>query len=131
MSEEKSSKKILLVEDDAFLRNVCEVKLKKAGLDVVSVVDGKDALEELGKGEKVPDLVLLDLLLPTMDGFEVLTRIRSDSRPEVAKVPVVILSNLSSEEEVEKAKKLGANHYLVKAQHTMDEIVEKVKELAS
>ncbi len=129
MNERNSSKKILLVEDDAFLKNICETKLRRAGFDVVSVTDGKDALKELEKGEKVPDLVLLDLLLPTMDGFEVLARIRADSRPEVAKILVMILSNLSSEEEVMKAKKLGANVYLVKAQYTMDEIIKKIKEL--
>lgn len=116
--------KILLVEDDKFLRELIARKLTQEQYEVVQVADGEEALKQIGK-EK-PDLVLLDLILPGIDGFEVLAKIEEDVK--VAAVPVIILSNLGQKEDVERGLKLGAVDYLVKAHFTPNEIIEKVKQ---
>jgi len=120
-------KKILIIEDDKFLRELISKKLVNEGFAIVSAVDGAEALKKV-KEEKL-DLILLDLILPGVDGFEVLARIKSD--PSVSSIPVVILSNLGQEEEIEKGLKLGAVSYLVKAYFTPAEIIEKIKEVLS
>ncbi|TSD06068.1 MAG: two-component system, OmpR family, alkaline phosphatase synthesis response regulator PhoP [Parcubacteria group bacterium Athens0714_12] len=117
--------KILIIEDDQFLRELCEKKLKKEGFNVLTAIDGKSGLEKII--EEKPDLVLLDIVLPMMDGFEVLKRIRQQNDMEIITIPIIILSNLGQENDLEKAKKLGANDYLIKAQFTTDEITEKIK----
>jgi DNA-binding response OmpR family regulator len=117
------SKKILIVEDDKFLRELISRKLQQQEFSVVEAVDGTEGLQKV-KEEK-PDLILLDLILPGLDGFEVLTRIKQD--PHLSSIPVVILSNLGQKEEVERGLKLGAIDYLVKAHFTPSEIIEKVK----
>jgi DNA-binding response OmpR family regulator len=117
------SKKILIVEDDKFLRELISRKLQQQEFSVVEAVDGTEGLQKT-KEEK-PDLILLDLILPGLDGFEVLTRIKQD--PHLSSIPVVILSNLGQKEEVERGLKLGAIDYLVKAHFTPSEIIEKVK----
>ncbi|MBI4101509.1 MAG: response regulator [Candidatus Nealsonbacteria bacterium] len=117
------AKKILIVEDDKFLRELMAQKLVREGYDILESVDGEDGLKKV-KNEK-PDLVLLDLILPSMDGFEVLSRIKEEV-PEGAP-PVIILSNLGQKEDVEKGLKLGAVDYLIKAHFTPGEIIEKVK----
>ena len=116
-------KKILVIEDDATLQNAIREILKSGGYTVVSALTGEDGLR-LAVAE-TPDLILLDLVLPQKDGFEVLTKIRST--PEMNKVPVIVLTNLESSEEVERALSLGAYTYLVKLRYTLDEILEKVK----
>jgi DNA-binding response OmpR family regulator len=115
--------KVLIVEDDKFLRELLVRKLKTEGLEVSVAIEGKEALKKIR--EEFPQLVLLDLVLPGIDGFEVLRRIKED--PATSKVPVIILSNLGQREEVEKGIQLGANDYLVKAHFTPEEIVKKVK----
>ena len=117
------AKKILIVEDDKFLRELISRKLQKEGYMIVEAVDGEEGEKKI-KEEK-PDLILLDLILPGIDGFEVLSRIKQD--PTLASIPVVILSNLGQKEEIEKGLKLGAVDYLVKAHFTPAEIVEKIK----
>ncbi|OGF20679.1 hypothetical protein A2Y83_05125 [Candidatus Falkowbacteria bacterium RBG_13_39_14] len=119
--------KVMLVEDEQLLREICGKKLIIGGYDVVEVIDGGDVLAKIKK-EK-PDLVLLDIILPTVNGFEILKQVRSHEDPIIAKTPVLILSNLGQESDVEKAMQLGADGYLVKAQFTTDEIVEKVKNI--
>lgn len=116
-------KKILVVEDDRFLRELIIKKISKEGFEVVSAVDGEDGIKKI-KEEK-PDLVLLDLILPGIDGFEVLSQMKED--PEIKSIPVIILSNLGQKEDVEKGIKLGAQDYLIKAHFTPGEIIEKVK----
>lgn len=118
--------KILLVEDDTFLREVCLKKLLNEGYTVYASVDGQEAVDSVG--EVKPDLVLLDIILPSKDGFQVLTEIRSHPDSEIASVPVIMLSNLGQEEDVAKAMKLGANDYLIKAHFTTEDIVKKVKQ---
>ena len=115
--------KILLVEDDKFLRELIARKLIQEEYEVSEVVDGEEALKFLAKER--PDLVLLDLILPGIDGFEVLSRLKEDVN--LASIPVIILSNLGQKEDVERGLKLGAVDYLVKAHFTPNEIIEKVK----
>jgi DNA-binding response OmpR family regulator len=117
------AKKILIVEDDKFLRELISRKLQKEGYEIVQAADGEEGEKKIK--ETKPDLILLDLILPGIDGFEVLSRIKQD--PTVAPIPVVILSNLGQKEEIEKGLKLGAVDYLVKAHFTPAEIVEKIK----
>lgn len=118
-------KKILVVEDDRFLRELIKKKLLGENFEVLEAVDGEEALKRI-KEEK-PDLVLLDLILPNIDGFEVLSRVKEDLT--TSSVPIIILSNLGQREEVEKGLKLGAIDYLVKAHFTPGEIIEKVKNI--
>lgn len=113
---------VLIIEDDTYLSDLIEKKLKGAGLRTYSAIDGEKGLEIL-KEEKV-DIILLDLLLPGMHGFEFLKLIKSN--PEVKDVPVVILSNLGQKEDIEKGLALGATDYLVKAGVTLDEIIVKI-----
>lgn len=115
--------KILIVEDDKFLRELISQKLTKEEYDISEAVDGEEGIKKI-KEEK-PELVLLDLILPGIDGFEVLSRMKED--PSVSSIPVIILSNLGQKEDVEKGLKLGANDYLIKAHFTPGEIIEKIK----
>lgn len=118
-------KKVLLVEDEQLLREICGKKLIMGGFDVVSVIDGVSAIKKAM--EERPDLILLDIILPGIDGFEVLKRIRNHADPKVAKIPVIMLSNLGQDADVQRALRSGANGYLIKAQFTTDEIVAEVK----
>ncbi len=117
------AQKILIVEDDKFLRELIARKLTQENFTISEAVDGEGGLKKI-KEEK-PDLVLLDLILPGIDGFEVLAKVKDD--PALASIPVIILSNLGQREDVEKGMKLGAVDYLVKAHFTPNEIIEKVK----
>ena len=117
--------KILIVEDDRFLRELIARKLRNEGYEVLEAVDGEEGLKRI-KEEK-PDLILLDLILPGIDGFEVLAKAKED--PDTTQIPVIILSNLGQREEVEKGLKLGAIDYLIKAHFTPGEIIEKIKNI--
>ncbi len=117
------AKKILIIEDDRFLRELISRKLSDDGFETVEAVDGEEGIKKV-KEEK-PDLILLDLILPSIDGFEVLSRIKKDE--SIKSIPVIILSNLGQKEEVEKGLKLGAVDYLIKAHFTPGEIVSKIK----
>lgn len=124
-SKTDKKEKILLVEDEQLLREICAKQLLIAGFDVVTVIDGGEAAERIR--QEMPDLILLDILLPTVDGFEILKQVKNDKNPKVASIPVIMLSNLGQDSDIEKAKTLGANGYLVKAHFTTHEIVEEVK----
>ena len=115
-------KKILIVEDDKFLRELISQKLLKEGYDIVEAVDGEKGIESANK-EK-PDLVLLDLILPGIDGFEVLAKLKAD--PKLSNIPVIILSNLGQKIDIEKGIEMGAVDFLIKAHFTPGEIVEKI-----
>jgi len=121
----KLNVKVLLVEDDLFLREICAKKLAKEGFSVFEAIDGEEALKILEKN--IPDVVLLDIILPAINGFDVLKKIRSNKNSKISKVPVIMLSNLGQEDDVKKAMDLGASNYLVKAHFTTDEITEKIK----
>ncbi len=116
------AQKITVVEDDKFLRELITQKLSTEGYDISEAVDGEKGLETIKK-EK-PDLILLDLILPGIDGFEVLARIKSD--PDVSEIPVIILSNLGQKEDIERGLKMGAADYLIKAHFTPEEIIKKI-----
>lgn len=118
-----SYKKILIIEDDKFLRELIVKKLNEQGFTTLEAVDGEEGLKK--SREEKPDLILLDLILPGIDGFEVLSRLKQD--PETKSIPIIILSNLGQKEDIERGLKLGAFDYLVKAHFTPGEIIEKVK----
>lgn len=127
-SEKKSNEKgitVLLVEDDSFLRDICAKKLSKEGFTVYEAIDGENALSILNS--VVPDIVLLDIILPAIDGFGVLEKIRSHKKAKIKNVTVIMLSNLGQKDDIEKAMAIGANSYLVKAHFTTEEIVNKIK----
>ena len=117
------SKKIVLVEDDALLGKLITKKLISAGYEISIAVDGESGLSSIR--EKSPDLVLLDLVLPNMDGFEILKRLKSN--PATNKIPVIIISNLNQKEDMNRCFQLGASEYIVKAFFTSGEILEMIE----
>ena len=117
------AKTILIIEDDKFLRELITRKLLNEAYEVSEAIDGEEGIKKI-KEEK-PDLILLDLILPGIDGFEVLSKMRED--PALAQIPVIILSNLGQKDDVEKGLKMGAIDYLIKAHFTPGEIIEKIK----
>lgn len=119
------SKKILIVEDDDFLVQMYATKLELENYLVVTAGDGKQALKAVKKDR--PDLILLDLNLPIMDGFQVLEQIKKDA--ETKNIPVLILTNYGQKENIDKCLSLGAADYLIKAHFVPSEVVEKIKEL--
>lgn len=118
---------IILIEDDPILSKVINEELKIAGYDVDLAMDGEYGLE-LVKTKK-PDLVLLDLILPKKHGFDVLADMKKS--PETQSIPVIILTMLGSDDDIKKGIKLGANDYIVKSQHAVGEIIEKVDNFLS
>lgn len=123
--EKRLGVKVLIVEDDFFLREICAKKLIKEGFTVFEAIDGEQSLKEVE--EIKPDIILLDIMLPAIDGFEVLSKIRSNKDQKIKKVPIIMLSNLGQEEDIKKAIELGADSYLVKAHFTTEEIANKIK----
>jgi len=115
--------KILIVEDDKFLRELMVRKLSQENFQIIEAVDGEEGVSKVK--EVIPDMVLLDLILPGIDGFEVLAKVKED--PATTSVPVIILSNLGQREDVERGMKLGAIDYLIKAHFTPNEIIDKIK----
>lgn len=115
---------VLIVEDEDFLVRALKDNLVSEGYSVSVAMDGEAVFEELKN--KKPSLILLDLLLPKKNGFDVLKDIRSN--PEWQLIPVVILSNLGEDSEIKRALELGANDYFVKSQHPIQEVIEKVRE---
>lgn len=117
--------KILLIEDEEALQKALSKSLEIENFTVISAYDGKTGLEAAQK-EK-PDLILLDLILPQIDGFEVLRELKKS--PETKDIPVIILTNLEQSQSVEKTIEFGPLNYLVKANYNLDEIIVKIKEL--
>ncbi len=115
--------KILIVDDDAFLSGIYATKLEIEQFDVVIARDGEEGLKAAAR-EK-PDLVLLDVLMPKLDGFEVLEKLKAD--PKTKAIPVIMLTNLGQKEDVERAIQEGAADYLIKAHFVPSEAVEKIK----
>ena len=119
------NKKILIVEDDDFLLQMYVTKLELEGFQVISAIDGIKGLK-LAKKDK-PDLVLLDLQLPSMSGFEVLENLKQDD--EIKQIPVLILTNFSQKEDIERCLNLGASDYLIKAHFVPSEVISKIKNI--
>lgn len=115
--------KILVIEDDKFLRELIARKLREENYEVSEAIDGEEGLRKIE--EESPDLILLDLILPGLDGFEVLAKTKED--PQLSQIPVIILSNLGQRDDIERGLRLGAVDYLVKAHFTPIEIIEKIK----
>lgn len=123
MEHTQTPKKIFIVDDDKFLLDMYTFKFKEKGFEVIQAFGSVDALDKL-KGGIVPDIILLDVVMPAMDGFELLGLIKERGLAPNAKV--IILSNLGQPADVEKGRALGASGYVVKASATPSEVVEKV-----
>jgi DNA-binding response OmpR family regulator len=120
-------KTILFIEDEPALQKLAGEQLKQEGFKVLSALDGEVGLR-LAQKEK-PDLILLDLILPKKDGFELLKELKE--KQETRDIPVIILTNLENEKDVQRALDLGANTYLVKANYRLEEVIAKIKETLS
>lgn len=118
---------ILIVEDERLLSKVLKEEFEEAGFKVIQSFNGLDALKDLKAKSKDIDLVLLDLLMPVVDGFQVLEEMQKDQVYNLSSIPVIVLSNLGQDEEIKRAFKSGASDYFVKSQHPISEVVEKVK----
>ena len=119
------SKKILVVEDDRFLRELITQKLVREGYEISEAADGEEGVK---KAEEIkPDVILMDLILPGIDGFEAISKIKE--KPELENVPIIILSNLGQRDDVERGLKLGAVDFLIKAHFTPGEIIEKIEKV--
>ncbi|HLD30982.1 MAG TPA: response regulator [Patescibacteria group bacterium] len=126
MSDSKSKKyRILLVEDDAFISDIYAAKFKKEGFVVFTALDGEIGLEVSKK--ELPDIILLDILMPKMDGFQVLTQLKELNQTK--KIPVILLSNLGQAEDVKKGFTLGAEDFLIKAHFVPQDVVKRVETL--
>jgi DNA-binding response OmpR family regulator len=122
---EQTKAKILLVEDDTFISGMYQTKLSMLGYSVRVASDGEAGWAELQK--ETPDLVLLDIVLPKKDGFEILGDIRADAK--FKGLPVILLTNLGQKPDVQKGLELGADDYIIKAHFTPSEVVEKIEKM--
>jgi len=118
-------KTILFIEDESSLQKTFRDLLGSEGYEIISALDGETGLR-LAKTKNL-DLILLDLILPKVHGFEILKELKTD--PKTKEIPIIVLTNLEGMGDVEKAIELGATTYLVKAQYTLEEVVEKIKKI--
>jgi DNA-binding response OmpR family regulator len=117
-----AARRVLLAEDDRFLRRAGEARLRQNGFEVVAAVDGEEALR-LARTER-PDIILLDLIMPKIQGFEVLKMLKQDDATKG--IPVIVLSNLGQEQDVQRAMELGAAAYFIKAHLSLQDLAQKV-----
>ncbi len=117
--------KILVVEDDVYYADIYRIELVKIGCEVVVAANGKEAVDLVKKHK--PKLVILDLILPVMDGFETLQIIKEDN--ELSSIRVMVVSNLEQPEDIQRARKLGADEYMVKIENTIKDVVNRAREL--
>jgi DNA-binding response OmpR family regulator len=115
-------KKILIIEDDAFLQGLESNKLKKEGYEVITASSGEEGIEKIN--EDGVNFILLDLVLPNYDGFDILKKIRETEK--IKDLPVIVFSNLSEDKDIKKANDLGATDFMVKSNFTLDELVERI-----
>lgn len=116
-------KKILIIEDESFLSSILKGRLEREGFVTAQAMDGEEGLRMVK--ENKPDIILLDLIMPKVSGFEFMETVRID--PELSKIPVVVASNLGQESDIQKAKELGVIDYYVKATTSVDDIIKMVK----
>ncbi len=116
--------KILLAEDDKFISKAYQDGLGRAGFKVIAAYDGNEALKKAR--EEKPDIVLLDLIMPEKNGFETLEEIKADN--DLKNIPIIILSNLGQDSDIQRGRDLGANDYLIKSNFSIKEVIEKIKE---
>jgi DNA-binding response OmpR family regulator len=121
----KNKRKVLIIEDDSFLQGLEVGKLKKDDFEVIVASNGDEGLQKINEPDI--DLVLLDLVLPQFDGFEILRKIRET--PATKDIPVIVFSNLSEEKDIKKAENLGATDFMVKSNFTLDELVEHINKI--
>jgi DNA-binding response OmpR family regulator len=121
----ENSAKILIVEDDRYISKMYQLKLSLDGFDVQVAENGRLGIEKVK--EFRPDIVLTDILMPEMDGFEVIKAIKADA--ELSATPILIMSNLGQEDHIQKGLGLGALGYIVKSQYTPSKVVDKIKEV--
>ena len=127
-NENKSGYKILIIDDDAFLLDMYALKFNQKGFDVSTASGTLQALDKLKEG-LTPEIIVVDLVMPTMDGFEFLEKMKADGLGKDALV--IILSNLGQQEDIDRGLALGASGYIIKASATPSEVVEKVEEVLS
>lgn len=120
-----AKKNIMIIEDDRFLSSLIKARLEKNDFATTQAFDGEEAMKLLR--QERPNLIVLDLIMPKVTGFEILEAISLD--PQLSKVPVVILSNLAQDSDIQKAKSLGAIEYLVKIRVSIDELINKIKSI--
>lgn len=118
-------KKILIVEDDSTLQKALGEYLLLEGFEVAIALDGEEGTRRAKKD--MPDLIILDIILPRKDGYEVLKELKTDEKTKG--IPIILLTNLGSLNDVEKALKMGATTYLVKADYALEDVVKKIKEI--
>jgi len=123
----EDTKKVMIIEDDKFLSSLLKARLEKESFTVLQAFDGDEALKMLKT--EVPSLIILDLIMPKINGFEVLQTISVS--PQLDKVPVVILSNLAQDSDIQKAHDLGAKEYFIKVKVSIDDLVGRIKLLAN
>lgn len=116
---------ILVAEDDQLLLTILSERLSQEGFEVLKAMTGTETLKAIE--EKRPDLVLLDILMPELDGFAVMEKLKQN--PSLSRIHVIILSNLGQQKDIERGRDLGAVLYLVKAQTTPDETIKKIREV--
>jgi len=117
------AKKILIIEDEEILLDLLKSKLETLGYEVYTAIDGEEGLKAIR--EVVPDLILLDIVMPKMSGFEVMEEMQKD--PSIKEIPVIVISNSGQPVELDKAKQLGAKDWLIKTEFDAREVVEKVR----
>ena len=120
-------KKVLIIEDDGFLQNLEATKIIKSGYEVISAGTGEDAMKKII--EPGIDIIILDLLLPNFDGFEILKKIKETDTTK--NIPVIVFSNLSENADIEKAVSLGATKFMVKSNFSLEELVDHIKQLVN
>lgn len=125
MAKNAKKIKVLLIEDDPFLLSMYTTKFEIEGFWIITADDGEKGIELAGSQK--PDIILLDILMPKMNGFEVLESIKADKA--TAQIPVILLTNLNQKDEIEKGLRLGAEDYLIKAHFMPTEVIEKVRKL--
>lgn len=117
--------KVLLMEDEVMLSTMYQTKFKREGLDVAAASDGEEGIAK-AKTQKF-DIVLVDIIMPKLDGFAVLKALRAT--PEYKTTPIIMLTNLGQEEDIKKGQALGATDYMVKANFTPTQVLEKIKQV--
>ena len=118
-------KKIMIVEDDVFVMDIYQTKLTQEGFEVMSATNGMEGLKKLREVAELPDLILLDILMPYMDGLEMLAELKKED--SLKNIPVILLTNLSQKNDVDRGLGLGANDFLIKSHFTPSEVVEKIQ----
>ena len=121
----ENAKKVMVIEDDRFLSSLIKARVEKDGITATQAFDGEDAIKRLP--DERPDLVILDLVMPKANGFDVLKAI--SMMPGLERTPVVIVSNLAQDSDIEKARQLGAKEYFVKVKISIDDLISKIETL--